>query len=114
MATNQEQLQVYVPVRPICDYLGLSWSGQRERINRDSILASELRFVRVTRTKQGGNPDLLCLPLELLPGWLFGVDYSRVKAALRDKFEAVMKFLADWHQAANTGHLEGPAPIRTV
>ncbi|MCL4266098.1 MAG: hypothetical protein KJ069_23010 [Anaerolineae bacterium] len=47
---------VYVPVRPICDYLGLSWTGERERINRDPVLADVVRFVRVTRTNSvGGN-----------------------------------------------------------
>jgi hypothetical protein len=30
--------QVFIPVRPTCDYLGLSWAGQRQRIHRDEIL----------------------------------------------------------------------------
>lgn len=69
-----------VPLRPICDYLGLSWSGQRERTMRDEVLASVMRFVRVTRTNSaGGNPNVLCLPLEYLPGWLFGINAARVK-----------------------------------
>lgn len=56
----EAELQVYVPLRPICDYLGLSWSGQRERTMRDPVLADEVRFVRVTRTNsKGGNPEVL-------------------------------------------------------
>src|SRR5262245_52302041 len=81
-----DEAQVYVPVRPICDYLGLSWSGQRERIMRDEVLAEAVRGVRVTRTPQeGGAQEMLCLPLELLPGFLFGVNAARVKAELREK-----------------------------
>jgi hypothetical protein len=83
-----DEPQVYVPIRPICDYLGLSWSGQRERIMRDEVLAEALQFVRVTRTnisERRGDPNVLCLPLDLLPGWLFGVNTARVKAELREK-----------------------------
>src|SRR5215210_1314719 len=81
-----DEAQVYVPIRPICDYLGLAWSGQFERIKRDEVLAEAVRSVRLTRTNpQGGDPNLLCLPLDLLPGWLFGVTTRRVKAAVQDK-----------------------------
>ncbi len=50
-----EHFQMYVPLRPICKYLGLSWSGQFERINRDPVLSGEVRFVRVTRTNGRGG-----------------------------------------------------------
>ena len=83
-----DESQVYVPIRSICDYLGLSWVGQRERIMRDEVLAEAVQFVRVTRTNNSerrGDPNVLCLPLDLLPGFLFGVNAARVKAELRDK-----------------------------
>jgi len=77
----------YIPLRPICEYLGLSWSGQRERTMRDLVLSQEMRFVRVTRTNpQGrGDPDVICLPIEFLNGWLFGINASRVKAEPQEK-----------------------------
>lgn len=76
----------YVPIRPICEYLGVSWSGQWERIQRDEVLAEAARFVRVTRTNSaGGRPDVLCLPLKYLNGWLFGINARRVKPELREK-----------------------------
>lgn len=81
----EQRTQLYVPLRPICTYLGLSWSGQRERTARDPVLSQEVRFVRVTRTNLGGNPEVLCLPLEYLNGWLFGVNATRVKPELREK-----------------------------
>jgi uncharacterized protein YqgV (UPF0045/DUF77 family) len=53
---------------------------------RDPVLADEVRFVRVTRTNsKGGNPDVLALPLDKLPGWLFGISAARVREELRDK-----------------------------
>jgi hypothetical protein len=76
--------QIYVPVRALCDYLGLSWSGQRERILRDPVLSEAVHSVRVTRTERGER-DVLALPLDLLPGWLFGISAARVREELRDK-----------------------------
>ena len=77
---------VFVPLKPICDYLELSWSGQSERIKRDPVLSEEAELIRVTRIKSGrGNQSFLSLPLEYIPGWLFGINANRVKPDLRDK-----------------------------
>lgn len=85
MIELNDKRQIYVPVRPICDYLGLSWSGQLERINRDPVLSDAARFVRVTRTNsQGGNPNVLALPMDYLNGWLFGINANRVKPEIRE------------------------------
>jgi hypothetical protein len=54
----------FVPIRPLCDYLGLSWSGQRERILRDAVLSETAATVRVTRTEGQREVarELLALP----------------------------------------------------
>lgn len=83
---------VYVPIRPICDYLGISFGSQRNRINRDAVLADEVRIVFITNTNsQGGNPNTLCLPLDYLNGWLFGISPTRVKESLREKVIAYQR-----------------------
>ncbi len=70
---------VYIPIRPICEYLGLSPNGQRERIQRNRILSKKARIIRVAQSNLGGSPDMFCIPLDYLNGWLFGVDVNRVK-----------------------------------
>lgn len=79
------QRVVYVPLRPICDFLGVSWSGQLERINRDPVLSDVVRFVRVTRTNTGGNPNVMAMPLDYLNGWMFGINANRVKEEVRER-----------------------------
>ena len=74
---------VLVPLRPICDALGLSWPAQTRRVERDPALAAG-RTIAVMATVQGPR-DMLCLPLKLLPGWLFGISSARVRPELRDK-----------------------------
>ncbi len=78
-----ESGEIYVPVRPICDYLGLDWSSQRQRINRDQVLAEGV--VVITIPSAGGPQNAVCLPLDLLPGFLFGVSATRVKPELQEK-----------------------------
>jgi hypothetical protein len=89
-AVKLESGEILVPVRRLCDNLGLSWAGQRERINRHEVLSEELKTVRVTRTvkeggRGGGQVDTLCLPLDKVPGWLFGIQAGRVKEVIRPK-----------------------------
>ncbi len=84
VAAEGPEAEVYVPLRPICDALGLAWAAQRIRLNRDPILVEAQRSVIVTIT-EGYPRAMLCLPLDLLPGWLFGISAARVKPALQEK-----------------------------
>ena len=78
--------QIYVPIKPICDYLGLSWPGQSERIRRDLVLSEAMQLIRVTRiNSRRGNPEVLALPLDMLSGWLFGITAACVREELRVK-----------------------------
>jgi len=81
------QAVVYVPVRPICDYLGVAWSAQRLRINRDPVLSetTERVIVTITDSRQTMGREMLCLPLDYLNGWLFGISANRVKSDIRER-----------------------------
>jgi len=84
---------VFVPVRPICDYLGIDWSAQYRRINRDPVLPEVITpCVVVTATQ--GQPDqrreMQCLPLDYLNGWIFGVNANRVKEEIRDSLSRLI------------------------
>lgn len=110
---------MYIPLRPICDYLGLSWSGQRERTMRDLVLSKQVRFVRVTRTNLGGNPEILCLPVDFLNGWLFGINASRVKPEHQEK---VIRYQSECYRVlrdafnpqALTGALAGTSALEQI
>lgn len=75
------QTQVFVPLRPIVELLGLDWSGQLRRVRNDAVLAEEVQPVRVETA--GGPQEMPCLPLDMLNGWLFGINANRVKEAVR-------------------------------
>ena len=87
---GEEPPTIYVPVRPICDNLGIDWSSQRQRIDRDPVLSEVRKGVVITTSpsssgRGGGPQEMLCLPVEFVHGWLFGITPGRVKAELRDR-----------------------------
>lgn len=74
----------YVAIRPIADFIGLDWGSQYNRIRRDDILNEESRLVLMAGA-DGKQREMFSLPLELLPGWLFGVTPGRARPEYREK-----------------------------
>ena len=73
----------YAAVKPIADNIGLDWEGQRQRINRDDVLSSAACLITATGADDK-QYKMMCLPIEFLNGWLFGVDTKRVKPEIKD------------------------------
>lgn len=71
----------YVPIKRICINLGLDWNGQYQRIKRDEILSEGMCVMHIP--SKGGVQETICLPLEYLNGWLFGIESARVAPEVR-------------------------------
>jgi len=85
-----EASTIYVPVRWLAENLGLDWLSQYRRIRRDDVLRLEMRGIVVMTTPQdadqhGGRQEMTCIPIDLVPGWLFGIQTGRVKEKTRPK-----------------------------
>lgn len=102
------QRRVYVPLRPICDLLGVDWSAQRQRINRDPVLSTVVSSIVVTppaaESKFANPQEMLCLPLDYLNGWLFGISAARVKDDIRDR---LIRYQRDCYRALYEAFQEG-------
>jgi len=79
----------YISIRSVCDAVGIDYSAQRQRIMRHAVMAEGV--VVITTPSAGGPQETLCLPLDKLNGWLFGVNTSRVRPELRDKLIAYQR-----------------------
>ncbi|MBB1489491.1 phage antirepressor N-terminal domain-containing protein [Oceanospirillum sediminis] len=64
--------QLFVAIKPVCENIGVPWVGQRQRIKRDVVLNSTACMIQVVAADKRKR-ELLCLPLEYLNGWLFGI-----------------------------------------
>lgn len=99
---NQQKIQIikqdgneFVPIRPICEALGIDFSSQAKRLKRDQILSSTV----VTMTTVGGdekNREMIVLPLRYVFGWLFTIDSNQVKEQSR---EAVLNYQMQCYDA---------------
>ncbi len=63
-----DEAQVYVPIRPLCDYLGLAWSGQFERIKRDEVLSEAIKGVRVRDFQKINEPPRMLYSTHIAAG----------------------------------------------
>ena len=79
VSTSDEQL---VPIRPICEALGIDPVGQRQRIERDEILSSVDCVIQSTG-KDGKQYEMFAIPYMYVFGWLFSIDTSRVSEEAR-------------------------------
>jgi len=64
LAVRAEDGSIYLPLRPICASLGLSYQPQRRRIQRDSALEDGMREIRLQTG--GGRQATACMALNLV------------------------------------------------
>lgn len=89
---DPEQL---VPIRPICDALGVDFASQYQRIKRDEIYSSTV-VVTTMVASDGNDREMVALPMEFIFGWLMSIDTSRVNPEAKD---AVIRYKLECHKA---------------
>lgn len=91
IAVRAKEGGVFVPVRPVCELLGIDWSSQRRRIARDPVMSAESMSVAITTTdidpdsRRPRTSEMLALPLDYISGFLFGINADRVKPEVRER-----------------------------
>lgn len=80
-----ENGDVYIPIKPICDLLGVSHKTQFERLKKDPILSSVVTL-RVTTGSDGKKYEMQTITLKYVFGWLFKINPDRVRPEARDNF----------------------------
>ncbi len=103
--TPSGRSEYYVPLRQLCGYLGVSYTGQRERIERDPVLSTKLQPVQINTG--GGPQEMQCLPLDYLNGWLFGINANRVKEEIRPQ---VIRYQEEAYIVLRDAFQEAAAP----
>lgn len=102
--------KTYIAVRPIADAIGISWGSQYNRIKRDPIL-SEAVFTMKTPAVAGGTQEALCLPLDLVNGWLFTIQTDRIKD--EDARQKVIMYQRECYRVL-ADHFQGHGQTSTV
>jgi hypothetical protein len=84
-AVKAENGRVYVSIRHMCESLGIDTQGQRQRINRHSVLDRGLMVCKLHTIQ--GERDHHVLRVDLVPLWLSGIRTSTVNEDARSKLE---------------------------
>lgn len=95
IVTVDKDGDIYVPIKPICDALGIDHSSQVKHIKRNYILASTM-VTLTTVAADEKEREILCLPVEFIYGWLFTIDAGQVAEARR---ESVAAYQLECHKA---------------
>lgn len=76
--------ETYLPIKPICEAIGVESEPQRIKIQDDEILSSTATL-RVAVGADGKDREMLCLPVRYIFGWLFTINPRNVKEEARGK-----------------------------
>lgn len=84
-----------VPIRPICEALGIDDDVQNRKLKDDDFLSS-VTTLSVATGSDGKQYEMVCLPLEFIFGWLFTINPKNVKIEARD---TVAKYRIECYRA---------------
>lgn len=102
---------IFVAIKPICEALGLSWGSQYNRVTKDTILSEGIFVTKIP--SPGGVQETTLLRLDLMNGFLFGIDEDRVAPEAREK---VLRYKRECyrvlyqHFSGQSKGTAGPAP----
>lgn len=105
LATTNKDGKILVAMKPIAEHLGLDWSGQLKRIKRIPTLKRAMDIMSIPTT-DGGNQEIITLPIEFLNGWLMGVSINHVKPEIKDR---LMEYQDECYQALHDYFFKGVA-----
>jgi hypothetical protein len=91
VAARTATSEIYLPLRPICIALGVSWATQRRKILADDVMMESVRTLRVQT--RGGPQNLVCMDVEAIPLWLAEIEPDRVRAELRDRLRSYKRWV---------------------
>ena len=84
-----------VPVRPVCEALGIAFQSQNAKLKEHPVYSSAVTL-SVTTGADGKQYEMVCLPIEFFPGWLFSINPANVKEEAR---EPLVRFQLECNRA---------------
>jgi hypothetical protein len=83
----QDGETIYIPIKPVCEILGINHATQINSIKNHPILSSVVA-VKDTTGSDGKTYQMLNLPVKYFFGWLFSIDARNVKAEASEALTA--------------------------
>lgn len=102
------QNQPYTPMKPIVENIGLAWQSQCQKLNTNR---DRWGITNIVIPSEGGEQEMLCMPVRKLPSYLNSINPRKVRPELRAKIELYQAESDDalWNYWMH-GRAERPAP----
>lgn len=102
ITVNDQDIQIInsgeekiVPIRPICDALGVDYSSQYTKLKDDEQLSSTIVLSTMVAA-DNKKREMVCLPLRYVFGWLFLINPNNVHPDVK---ESVKKYRLQCYDA---------------
>lgn len=94
-AVADEAHNYFVPVKPICEAIGVDYEGQYLKLREHEILASTICLSKIVAA-DGKQREMVCLPLEFVYGWIFTINTKNVS---KDAHDSVLRYQRECYDA---------------
>lgn len=88
IVTVEREGEILVPIKPICQALGIEAAPQRDKIQNDDFFSSTGTII-VSVGADGKSREMFALPLKFIYGWLATINPGKVAPEAR---EAVARY----------------------
>lgn len=89
---NGEKL---VPIKPICEALGVDYSGQLQKLKSNEILGPTMGLSPTVGADEK-NREMVCIPFKFVFGWLFTISEKNVNPSI---VPALIKYKMECYDA---------------
>ncbi len=79
----QQGNEKFIPIRSICDQLGIAYQPQVDRIKKDPIMGS-VATLRVSTGADGKQYEMVCIPFKYAFMWLSKINPQNVEESARE------------------------------
>lgn len=90
VAMRDPQGTIWVPLRRLCEAIGVAFNTQQRKIQDDPVMSESLTSLPVV-LGDGRTFEMECLALKYVRAWLFGINANRVKAEIRERLLAYQR-----------------------
>ncbi|MBD5273432.1 MAG: hypothetical protein HDS36_01000 [Bacteroides sp.] len=83
ISTVEKDGEFYVPVKPICQAIGIDFSSQIARVKESPLIAPSMVII-ATVGADNCTREMVCLPEKLVYGWLASINPGKVSPEARE------------------------------
>lgn len=83
IVTVENDGETFVPVKPICDAIGIAFPPQFVKLQEDEFFSSTVTDI-VMVAADGKYREMVCLPLKFIYGWLATINPGKVAPEARE------------------------------